>query len=178
MPRSDTPFHGTPPFTNPDKPYGRIIWSSKLALGKPAQPRPAICGNYNNGPSESMGSLMSGELQTTSRTILSVSEIFNYQECAVLCGMDDECRAAEFNSDLLTCTVIGEYTSTGSVANSQCDSGNDNHDADDNDDLDNGNEEDEDVRDDDGDEEDEVDEEDDGEVEEDAEDDNNDNNYN
>ncbi|GFR81594.1 hypothetical protein ElyMa_005929600 [Elysia marginata] len=119
IPRSDTPFHGTPPFGDPDKPYGRIIWSSKLALGKPGQRRPAICGNHKNYRMQSMGSLMPGTLQITSKTILSVSRMFSYLECAVLCGITYECRAAEFNSDLLTCTVIGEYTSTGSIANSQ-----------------------------------------------------------
>ncbi|KAK3776039.1 hypothetical protein RRG08_044423 [Elysia crispata] len=70
-------------------------------------------------PTQSSGTTVSGELQTTVRTILSVSRMSNYLECAVLCGMVYDCRAAEFNSDLFTCTLIGEYSWTGNKANPQ-----------------------------------------------------------
>ncbi|GFS18924.1 hypothetical protein ElyMa_001534000 [Elysia marginata] len=114
---SDLPFHSPPPFTDPDKSFGRIIWSKKIAVGEAAQARPALCSKYNQTSSESTGSTLSGELQTTSRTVLFVSRILSFQECAVLCGMTSDCRAAEFNSNLFTCTVIGQYTSTGQSAN-------------------------------------------------------------
>ena len=62
---------------------------------------------------------MRGELLTTEETIVSVSQVFSYVECAVLCGAVHECRAGEFNSDLLTCTVIGEYQSSGHIPKSE-----------------------------------------------------------
>ncbi|GFS18920.1 hypothetical protein ElyMa_001533900, partial [Elysia marginata] len=70
-----------------------------------------------NDATESIGNTVSGELQATSRTDLYVSKVSSYLECAVLCGMTNDCSAAEFNSSLSTCTVIGEYTSTGTVIN-------------------------------------------------------------
>ncbi|GFR81597.1 hypothetical protein ElyMa_005929800 [Elysia marginata] len=109
--RSDTPFNSLPPFTVPNS-IGRIIWSMEIAVGGAGHPRPAICGNYKKAPTESVGRTEFGELLTTSRTVLYTSKTLSYLECAVLCGITYECRAAEFNFDLLTCTVIGEYTSS------------------------------------------------------------------
>ena len=69
------------------------------------------CPYDKNYPTESSGTTLRGELQTSVRTVLSVSQVFSYLECAVICGMVHEGRAAEFNSDLLICTVIGMYIS-------------------------------------------------------------------
>ncbi|KAK3751131.1 hypothetical protein RRG08_039136 [Elysia crispata] len=115
--RSDTPFGSTKPRAH--MPYGRLHDDTRIVMTSGAATKSAICGNHKNYPTESRGTTLRGELQTLQKTVLSVSQVFSYLECAVICGTVHECRAAEFNSDLLTCTVIGEYTSTGSIANPQ-----------------------------------------------------------
>ncbi|GFS03683.1 hypothetical protein ElyMa_002893100 [Elysia marginata] len=48
---------------------------------------------------------------------LSVTKVFSYLECVLLCGQDHRCRAAEFNSDLLTCMTLGPGSYSGFTAN-------------------------------------------------------------
>ncbi|GFS00031.1 hypothetical protein ElyMa_001061300 [Elysia marginata] len=115
-PRSDAPFYRNPPFAVPWYPCGGLDIYRRLRMLGGHTAVPALCGNHKNTASEGMGSTKIGDLQTTSRTVLSVSKISSYLECAVLCSMSYDCRAAEFNSDLLTCTVVGEHTSTGTLA--------------------------------------------------------------
>ncbi|KAK3751135.1 hypothetical protein RRG08_039140 [Elysia crispata] len=117
IPRSDTPFVGST--TSPVRIQGRLTKDINLRMGQGHFGKPGLCGNHKNYPTESSGTTLRGELQTSVRTVLSVCQVFSYLECAVICGMVHECRAAEFNSDPLICTVIGEYTSSGHNANPQ-----------------------------------------------------------
>ncbi|GFS14391.1 hypothetical protein ElyMa_003161800 [Elysia marginata] len=116
-PRSDTPFYSYPPDAKPGRPVARIDTQGKLTMGGDSTERPAICGNHNDYSTESVGTTMPAELETTSRAILSVSKLFSHLECAVFCGLTYECRLAEFNYDLLTCTLVGEYTPSATVYN-------------------------------------------------------------
>ncbi|KAK3751134.1 hypothetical protein RRG08_039139 [Elysia crispata] len=111
FPRSDTPFHGSIPTTDPTRPYARLTGVRDFKMGTGHLKHMGLCGNHKNYPTESSGTTLRGELQTSVRTVLSVSQVFSYLECAVICGMVHECRAAEFNPNLLTCTVIGMYQS-------------------------------------------------------------------
>ncbi|KAK3778039.1 hypothetical protein RRG08_009110 [Elysia crispata] len=104
-PRSDTPFSAVGSTSDPGNPYARTNMFKQITMGGGASENVGLCGNR--------------ELQTSVRTVLSVSQVLSYLECAVICGMVHECRAAEFNSDLLTCTVFGEYTSLGDISKPQ-----------------------------------------------------------
>ncbi|GFS03835.1 hypothetical protein ElyMa_006480800 [Elysia marginata] len=116
-PRSDSPFLNNPVLVDPSSPFGRLNLNDHLRFGGGTNNHTALCGNHKNYPTESSGRTVSGELVTTSRTILSVSKLSSYLECAVLCGFTSECRAAEFNSDLFTCTLTGAYSSSGTGTN-------------------------------------------------------------
>ncbi|GFS03854.1 hypothetical protein ElyMa_006481300 [Elysia marginata] len=116
-PRSDSPFLDDLVVFDPNNPFGRLDWNGNLRMGGGTSNHTALCGNHKNYPTESSGRTVSGELVTTSRTILSVSKLSSYLECAVLCGFTSECRAAEFNTDLLTCTLTGDYSSSGTGTN-------------------------------------------------------------
>ncbi|RUS80777.1 hypothetical protein EGW08_011447 [Elysia chlorotica] len=97
------------------QPCTRLKTTGTFARGGGTGIQYGICGNHDNPPRQSSasGSMKHGEqLQTTARTVLSEGTALSYLECFVLCGMDSHCRLAEFNSDLLTCAVIGEYTSS------------------------------------------------------------------
>ncbi|KAK3722108.1 hypothetical protein RRG08_004988 [Elysia crispata] len=119
IPTTDAPFANRPPKADPTTPYGRLHEGGHIIMADGVRKRYALCGYYKSSASESSGETLDGQLQTTMKTILSVSKVFSYMECAVLCGMVIECRAAELNSDLLTCTVIGDYTSSGYTANAK-----------------------------------------------------------
>ncbi|KAK3771812.1 hypothetical protein RRG08_066324 [Elysia crispata] len=118
--RSDTPFGHYPPRGDSSAACAQITTKNfELSMMGTTKNLPALCGNHKNYPTDSSGTTLSGELQTSVKTVLSVSQVFSYLECAVICGTVHECRAAEFNPDLLTCTVIGKYTSSGHNANPQ-----------------------------------------------------------
>ncbi|KAK3759683.1 hypothetical protein RRG08_033372, partial [Elysia crispata] len=119
VPRSDTPFGS--PKDDPKFNFGRLEKrdADQIVMILGEVHRGGLCGNHKNYPTESRGTTMRGELLTTEKTVVSVSQVFSYVECAVLCGMVHECRAGEFNSDLLTCTVIGEYQSSGHIPKSE-----------------------------------------------------------
>ncbi|KAK3758752.1 hypothetical protein RRG08_013838 [Elysia crispata] len=119
VPRSDSPFSPYPPKIKSHLPYTRMRDTGKIVMATDYAKRSGMCGNHNNYPTESRGTTMRGKLQTIERTILSGSQVFSYLECALLCGMVLDCRVAELNTDLLTCTIIGEYNSTGYIANPQ-----------------------------------------------------------
>ncbi|KAK3760387.1 hypothetical protein RRG08_029417 [Elysia crispata] len=118
VPRSDTPFGSRK--GNPIFKQGRLQrGENEIVMVMGNFGKTGLCGNHKNYPTESRGTTMRGELLTTEETIVSVSQVFSYVECAVLCGAVHECRAGEFNSDLLTCTVIGEYQSSGHIPKSE-----------------------------------------------------------
>ncbi|RUS80775.1 hypothetical protein EGW08_011445 [Elysia chlorotica] len=113
---SDTPIDKH----NIHYPYTLLIPTGIFARGPGTLLQFGLCGNHDNPPKQSSasGSIKHGEqLQTTARTVLSEGTAVSYLECFLLCGMDSHCRLAEFNSDLLTCAVIGEYTSSGTTSN-------------------------------------------------------------
>ncbi|GFS03858.1 hypothetical protein ElyMa_006481400 [Elysia marginata] len=116
-PRSDSPFLDDLVVVGPIYSFGRLDWIGNVKMGAGANNITALCGKHKNYPTESSGRTVSGELVTTSRTILSLSKLSSYLECAVLCGFTSECRAAEFNTDLLTCTLTGAYSSSGTGIN-------------------------------------------------------------
>ncbi|RUS91939.1 hypothetical protein EGW08_000341 [Elysia chlorotica] len=114
--RSDTPID----IYSINDNYTRIFITGTFSRGVGLTNPFAICGNHDNPPRQSSasGSIKHGEqLQTTTRTVLSEGTAVSYMECFLLCSMDSHCRFAEFNSDLLTCAVIGEYTSSGTTPN-------------------------------------------------------------
>ncbi|KAK3752251.1 hypothetical protein RRG08_064272 [Elysia crispata] len=116
VPRSDSPFYVHPPAAEPSQPVARLDSWGMFRMGMNLRARPGICGKHKNYPTQSSGSTLQGQrLQTTTRETLSESQVSTYLECAVMCGAVHECRAAEFNSDLLTCTLIGQYKSTGNL---------------------------------------------------------------
>lgn len=115
--RSDALFRYT--IGSVESPFGCMLPNKKMTMHAGDMLRPALCGNYKNFPSESSGSTTQGKLQTTSETVLAVVELHSYLECAIFCGTIIECRAAEFDPGLVVCTILGTYTSTGTLPDSQ-----------------------------------------------------------
>ncbi|RUS91876.1 hypothetical protein EGW08_000447 [Elysia chlorotica] len=76
-----------------------------------------LCGNHKNPPGESRGTTTRGQMVATVKPILSVSQLPTYVECVLTCSLDHECRAVEYDLDLLSCSLIGQYTSTGVTPN-------------------------------------------------------------
>ncbi|RUS75149.1 hypothetical protein EGW08_017089 [Elysia chlorotica] len=116
VPRSDLPLRNP----NGHEPYVRLRNFGVFERGWGTWLQPGLCGNHDNPPKQSSasGSIKHGEqLQTTTRTVLSEGTVLSHLECFVLCGMDPQCRSAEFNSDLLTCAILGEYKSSGTTSN-------------------------------------------------------------
>ncbi|GFS10825.1 hypothetical protein ElyMa_001332200 [Elysia marginata] len=116
-PRSDSPFRSNPPSADATFRYTRLTPAADMRIDRGDNRKMALCGNHKNTASESWGRTVQGELVTSDRKVLDQRKLFSYPECALLCGMTLDCRAAEFNFDLLTCTLIGEYTGSGNMAN-------------------------------------------------------------
>ncbi|KAK3749605.1 hypothetical protein RRG08_014581 [Elysia crispata] len=110
VPRSDTPFYSSPAPTDPNTPCSLLDIYNKIWMSSGVNPKLGLCGNHKIQITESIGVILPGELQASSKAVLSVSQASRHLQCVLRCSMILECRAAQFNSDLLTCTVIGEYT--------------------------------------------------------------------
>ncbi|GFR78076.1 hypothetical protein ElyMa_003985600 [Elysia marginata] len=77
----------------------------------------AGCASYVNLPTEAHGVSKPGHQAVGVSSSLSLTKVFSYLECVLLCGLDHRCRAAEFNSDLLTCMTLGPGSYSGFTAN-------------------------------------------------------------
>ncbi|GFR70336.1 hypothetical protein ElyMa_000324900 [Elysia marginata] len=101
------------------KQYGNIHCSGKLRANPGGKIKRALCGNHFNLPTEAHGVSKPYQKADGVSSNLSVTKVFSYLECALLCGQDHRCRAAVFNSDLLTCMTLGPNSYAGLIESSE-----------------------------------------------------------
>ncbi|KAK3764488.1 hypothetical protein RRG08_055653 [Elysia crispata] len=99
--------------------YGVMHRVGNLASSHGTWEQYSLCGNHNNLPTKALGVTALGQQPDGVSSSLSVVKVPSYLECVLLCGRDYRCRAAEFNSDLLTCMTLGPGSYTGLTANGQ-----------------------------------------------------------
>ncbi|GFR78088.1 hypothetical protein ElyMa_003986000 [Elysia marginata] len=99
------------------RPFGRLHRLANLIATRGTQSKMALCGNHVNLPTEAHGASNPGQHAVGVSSSLSVTKVFSYLECVLLCGQDHRCRAAEYNSDLLTCMTLGPGSYSGLAGN-------------------------------------------------------------
>ncbi|KAK3788149.1 hypothetical protein RRG08_042843 [Elysia crispata] len=103
----------------PQLDYGVMTRPGRFSLSSGTWGQYSLCGNHNNLTSEVQGITARGQQPDGVSSSLSVIKVPSYLECVLLCGQDYRCRAAEFNSDLLTCMILGPGSYAGLKANGQ-----------------------------------------------------------
>ncbi|KAK3788168.1 hypothetical protein RRG08_042862 [Elysia crispata] len=103
----------------PQLDYGVLNRAGDLTLSSGTWGQYSLCGNHNNLPTEAQGITAVGQQPDSVSSSLSVIKVPSYMECVLLCGRDCRCRAAEFNSNLLTCMILSPGSYTGLKASGQ-----------------------------------------------------------
>ncbi|KAK3787221.1 hypothetical protein RRG08_048861 [Elysia crispata] len=104
LPAADTPWKDA---TVAQEEFGLLFSAGLLRMTKGRYHRYALCGY------QVQGSTAVGQQPTGVSSSLSVATAPSYMACVLLCGRDNQCRAAEFNSDLLTCILLGPGSYSG-----------------------------------------------------------------
>ncbi|GFS03669.1 hypothetical protein ElyMa_002892700 [Elysia marginata] len=117
FPAEDTPWTRSSNYTGYTFAHRFMISSGGLYKALVNKTRTALCGYHANLSTEANGVSHPGQHAVDVSSSLSVTKVFSYLECVLLCGQDHRCRAAEFNSELLTCMKLGPGSYTGLVAN-------------------------------------------------------------
>ncbi|GFO20324.1 hypothetical protein PoB_004682900 [Plakobranchus ocellatus] len=92
---------------NTKTPYGRLSDEGTVNLGTGLVPGQAICGMHKNLATEAHGYTVHGQQPVGVSSSLFQISVFSYLECAVVCGQDNRCKAAEFKTNELTCAIFG-----------------------------------------------------------------------
>ncbi|KAK3788167.1 hypothetical protein RRG08_042861 [Elysia crispata] len=103
----------------PQLDYGVLNRAGDLSLSSGTWGQYSLCGNHNNLSTEAQGITARGQQPDGVSSSLSLITVPSYLACVLLCGRDYRCRAAEFNSNLLTCMILGPGSYTGLKANVQ-----------------------------------------------------------
>ncbi|KAK3804410.1 hypothetical protein RRG08_006710 [Elysia crispata] len=116
LPAPDTPWDSNPPTVNKVKPFGRMRNLGKIEMLGGADRKMAICGNSSD-VQHAQGKSFHGQQPDSWGSNLNVTKAVSYLKCVTLCGLHNWCRAAEFHSELQTCTIFAHGMYDGLVPN-------------------------------------------------------------
>ncbi|GFO16296.1 hypothetical protein PoB_004280100 [Plakobranchus ocellatus] len=118
-PPSDTPWKENPAAETESSVYGRLNTDGQLTMMDESRRRYSLCGNYDLDLHREIRDTIAHGQQpdNLNMTLRSASGMTFFMRCIALCGKDFSCRAAAFNSQLLTCMTFGPGAYSGLIPN-------------------------------------------------------------